>query len=72
MDFTRCLESFASAVYRNNKGYSNNWYDVDDEKAMWGSSLGPARNISFNAKTKKGEDDHLWIHVESYIWKMIP
>ena len=39
---------------------------------MWGSKMGPARNMSFIAPAKQGEDDFLWIHVESYIWKMIP
>ena len=71
-DFNRCLESFAQAVYLNKRGYSNNWYDVDDEQALWGSKLGPARNASFIAPAKKAQDDFLWIHVESYIWKMIP
>ena len=49
IDFKRCFSDFAQAINLNKYGYTNDWYDVDDEQTMWGSKMGPARNFTFLA-----------------------
>jgi len=73
-DFVSCFHDFAQAINLNDKGYSNDWYDVDNEETMWGSKLGPASNFSFIVPKLNDTDvkDNLYISIEGYINKMIP
>ena len=58
IDVVSCFDRFTEALYRGHHGYSNTWYDVDDD------DLDPAfRNFTFTIPKVSGD---IYISVESY------
>lgn len=63
-DFKICFTNYGTNIDRNSEGYSNDWYDFDDD-VLWGSE----KEVTVTVPAKNGD---LYIGIETYYYHMVP